>query len=155
MPRSVTMDQVHTIYGNLNSLNNGSHHQQQQQQHLAHAQNQSGLVNNPYVHRVLPTSATLDNMATSVGGHRSNDDSMIAEEEDVMALYSVVNKQQQQRNGTLPHQHSHYLPHPQGSLQRPHQSGEQLTNYEDTESEYAVELRRQAYLQSLGKFSSE
>ena len=55
----------------------------------------------------------------------------LQEHQDVMALYSVVNKRPM-------------------SIQEA--GGQQQgDNYEDTESEYAVELRRQAYIQSIGK----
>ncbi|XP_059086903.1 synaptogenesis protein syg-2-like [Tigriopus californicus] len=137
MQRSMTSDQIHTIYGNLPSVTMTN-----------------PLVNNPYVHRGLPSSATVDGGMSQLGshGHNSNDDTMMAEEDDVMALYSVVNKQPMRHHpmDTLGFHRPLVQASPQTMprLLAPHQvSGN--PNYEDTESEYAVELRRQAYLQSL------
>ena len=58
--------------------------------------------------------------------------------EDPMSLYSVVHKERKPRN----------------SLNQSDSpcSIEHHMNYEDTESEYASELRRQTYLQKIGKF---
>lgn len=135
----MTSDQIHTIYGNLPSMTMTN-----------------PLVNNPYVHRGLPSSATVDGGMSQLGshGHNSNDDTMMAEDEDVMALYSVVNKPL--RHHTMDAMGFHRpmvqaSPQTMPRLLAPHQV-QGNPNYEDTESEYAVELRRQAYLQSLGEF---
>ena len=90
---------------------------------------EDGSLISPYIHRhvssneIGPRNGELDNQA--------------------MALYSVVNKQQRplsNPNG------------PQLMAANPNSSTEESeNNYEDTESEYALELRRQAYLHSMGE----
>ena len=64
--------------------------------------------------------------------------------EDPMSLYSVVHKERKRNSAALI----------QDTSDSPC-SIEQHMNYEDTESEYASELRRQTYLQKIGKFSIE
>ena len=61
--------------------------------------------------------------------------------EDPMSLYSVVHKERK-RNRAAVQDNSSDSPC----------SLEHQMNYEDTESEYASELRRQTYLQKIGKF---
>ena len=61
--------------------------------------------------------------------------------EDPMSLYSVVHKERK-RNSAAVQDNSSDSPC----------SLEHQMNYEDTESEYASELRRQTYLQKIGKF---
>ena len=58
--------------------------------------------------------------------------------EDPMSLYSVVHKERK-RNSAM-----------QDTSDSPCSIEHQM-NYEDTESEYASELRRQTYLQKIGK----
>lgn len=116
MPRSVTLDQVHSIYNPNNVTPNGE------------------LIS-PYIHRhvhhhpsPVPASLTIEGLAQlaqSVAEQTSNNTAGGGNNDQVdsaNALYSVVNKQKKDNN------------------------------YEDTESEYAVELRRQAYLQAIGEF---
>ena len=63
--------------------------------------------------------------------------------EDPMSLYSVVHKDRKNNRNSL-------LQQTPDSSDSPC-SIEQHMNYEDTESEYASELRRQTYLQKIGK----
>ena len=112
MPRSVTLDQVHSIY-NPNSVT------------------PNGELISPYIHRhvhhhpsPVPASLTIEGLAQlaqSVAAGASNNTPNNDQVDSANALYSVVNKQKKDNN------------------------------YEDTESEYAVELRRQAYLQAIGE----
>jgi hypothetical protein len=60
--------------------------------------------------------------------------------EDPMSLYSVVHKDRKNRAST----------NFQDCSESPCSIENQLQNYEDTESEYASELRRQTYLQKIG-----
>ena len=62
--------------------------------------------------------------------------------EDPMSLYSVVHKERK-RNSAM-----------QDTSDSPCSIEHQM-NYEDTESEYASELRRQTYLQKIGKGASQ
>ena len=64
--------------------------------------------------------------------------------EDPMSLYSVVHKDRK-RNSAALHQ---------DTSDSPCSIEQQMMNYEDTESEYASELRRQTYLQKIGKIFS-
>ena len=61
--------------------------------------------------------------------------------EDPMSLYSVVHKERKRNSATV-----------QDNSSDSPCSLEHQMNYEDTESEYASELRRQTYLQKIGKF---
>ena len=75
--------------------------------------------------------------------------------EDPMSLYSVVHKdrknngQNNQRNSLLI-QNNQQQNTPDSS-DSPCSIEQHIHNYEDTESEYACELRRQTYLQKIGK----
>ena len=111
LPRSVTLDSVPTIYGNVPADIPLS---------------ASGVpIISPYIHQHRePLPNLTESLAT------------LQEQQDVMALYSVVNKR----------------PMSIQEGQQQQQQQQQGDNYEDTESEYAVELRRQAYIQSIGKF---
>ena len=74
--------------------------------------------------------------------------------EDPMSLYSVVHKdrknngQNNQRNSLLIQNNQNTPP---DSSDSPCSIEQHIHNYEDTESEYACELRRQTYLQKIGK----
>ena len=65
----------------------------------------------------------------------SNGSARFAPVEDPMSLYSVVHKERKLINSDSP-----------CSIEQA-----PTMNYEDTESEYASELRRQTYLQKIGK----
>ena len=118
LPRSVTLDSVPTIYGNVPADIPLS---------------ASGVpILSPYIHQ---HREPLPNMTESLA--------TLQEQQDVMALYSVVNKRPMSIQECQQQQ--------QQQQQQQEQQQQQGDNYEDTESEYAVELRRQAYIQSIGK----
>ena len=65
--------------------------------------------------------------------------------EDPMSLYSVVHKDRKRNSAAMVSQNDN------SSNDSPCSLEHQMMNYEDTESEYASELRRQTYLQKIGK----
>mgnify|MGYP001158886630 CR=1 FL=1 len=73
--------------------------------------------------------------------------------EDPMSLYSVVHKDRK-NNGQNNQRSSLLIQNNQNtpdSSDSPCSIEQHIHNYEDTESEYACELRRQTYLQKIGK----
>ena len=75
--------------------------------------------------------------------------------EDPMSLYSVVHKDrksngQNNQRSSLLIQNNQQQNTPDSS-DSPCSIEQHIHNYEDTESEYACELRRQTYLQKIGK----
>jgi len=65
--------------------------------------------------------------------------------EDPMSLYSVVHKERKRNSAAMMS-----VPDNNSNSDSPCSLEHQM-NYEDTESEYASELRRQTYLQKIGK----
>ena len=86
----------------------------------------------PYIHQHMPASQSMDITHVNFGVVCDNGD-----------IYSAIRK------------NSRPMPPPPPLQQHQQQQQQQILDdprdYEETESEYAVELRKQAYLQGMGK----
>ena len=125
LPRSLTLDQVHAGIYTLSSPTPGVF-----------------LQPSPYIHQHIPPSHSVDggltygelqHAAAAAAAAAANPNMVGPDVCDNGAIYSVVNKNR-----------------PQPALAAPTPVQEER-DFEDTESEYAVELRKQAYLQGMGK----
>lgn len=88
----------------------------------------------PYIHQHMPASQSMDITHVNFGVVCDNGD-----------IYSAVRKNSGRQQPMPPPP-----PHLQ-QQQRQQQILDDNRDYEETESEYAVELRKQAYLQGMGK----
>ncbi len=99
----------------------------------------------------LPTSMSFEGHLVTPAGYTPGAATQNSAVEDPMSLYSVVHKNKKSNGNVRPPIENGHSASSDSPCSIEQNLCNHSPNYEDTESEYASELRRQTYLQKIGK----